>query len=117
MRFLLDANIPYSAKEAFPARHTAIHVRDIGLHRAADEVVIGWAKRHRAVLVTRDLDFANILRFPPQRYAGIMVLRLPHFYEATRIKRVLGEFLFKAREADFRKSVIIVEDGRFRIRK
>ena len=117
MRFLLDANIPYYAKEVFPARHTAIHVRDIHLHDSADEIVIGWAKRHRAVLVTRDFDFANILRFPPRRYAGIVVLKLPHFYGAVQINRVLGQFLSKAREADLRKSVIIVEDGRFRIRK
>ncbi len=27
-------------------------------------------------LVTLDLDFANVLEFPPQRYSGIAVLRL-----------------------------------------
>jgi len=32
----------------------------------------GW----KAALVTLDLDFANIHRYPPSHYAGILVLRL-----------------------------------------
>ena len=117
MRFLLDANIPYSAKEVFPTKHIVTHVLDIRLHHATDEVVIGWAMKRRAVLMTRDLDFANIIRFPPKKYFGIVVLRLPHFYVAAQIKRGLGRFMLKVRETEFRKSIIIVEDGRFRIRR
>lgn len=117
MKFLLDANLPYSAKEVFASPHDAMHVRDLGLSAASDAVIIERAKKERAVLVTRDLDFANILRFPPRRYSGIVVLKIPSFYNAASIKRVLGEFLTKAKIESLPRSTVIVEEGRIRIRR
>lgn len=117
MKFLLDANLPCSIKELFDKRHKVFHLLDIGLSSAEDEEVINWAKKNKAALVTRDLDFANILRFSPQKYFGILVLRVPSFYNTSAIKRVLGEFLLKANFKSFSKSTIIIEEGRFRIRK
>lgn len=117
MKFLLDANLPYSAKDVFQEFHTAIHVRDIGLSDAPDEKIISWAKSQKVVLITRDLDFSNILNFPPRRYYGIIVLRLPAFYSASEIKRVLAGFLDKVEIKHIPRSVIIVEEGRYRIRR
>lgn len=117
MKFLLDANIPHSAKDIFEKPHTAIHVRDIGLRDAPDEEIILWAKRHRAALITRDLDFGNILFFPPRDYCGIIILKLPSFYTAREIKRVLAQFLSEIRIREIPKSIIVVEEGRYRIRK
>src|SRR3989338_6982634 len=95
MKFLLDANLPYSAKELFAPKHEVFHVRDIGLANASDEKILVWAKTNGAILITRDLDFANIQRVPPENYHGIIVLRLPSFYVADHIKRVLAEFFSK----------------------
>lgn len=117
MRFLLDANIPFSAKALFPKYHEAYHVRDVHLADAKDEDIIAWAKTHKAVLVTRDFDFANILNFPPSRYFGIIVLKIPSFYTASAIKRVLSGFIAKIDEVAVRGATIIVEETRFRIRR
>lgn len=40
MKFLLDANIPYSAKLVFRRPYAAAHVRDIGLADAADNEIL-----------------------------------------------------------------------------
>ena len=117
MLFLLDANIPYSAKEIFPKHHKVVHARDIDLVNASDEKVIGWSKSNKAVFVTRDFDFANILNFPPGKYFGILVLKIPSFYSATDIKRVLLNFITQIDEIKITKSTVIVEETRFRIKR
>jgi len=117
MKCLLDANLPFSAKEVFPDNFNVIHVRDIGLESASDSEIIFWAKKNKAVLFTRDLDFANILNFPPQKYAGIVVLRIPSFYSAKNIKALLKSFMVSIDSKQLKRSVIIVEVGRYRIRQ
>lgn len=117
MKFLLDANIPYSAKQIFRATDEVFHVRDIGLGDASDRTIIAWAKKRRAVLVTRDFDFANILNFPPQEYFGIVVLKVPPSYHADSIKRVLAGFLSRVDAKSLPGATVIVEEGRFRVRR
>lgn len=117
MLFLLDANMPYSAKGLFKTPHEAFHVRDVNLQNAQDNDIILLAKQRKAALVTRDFDFANILNFPPKSNAGIIVLKIPYFYTASDIKRVLNNFLIKIDFASIPKSTIIAEETRFRIKK
>ena len=117
MNFLLDANLPYSTKEVFPKAYNIFHVRDIGLSDATDEVILSWAKEHRAVVVTRDFDFANILRFPPQEHFGVVVLKLVSGSNTMNIKEVLGAFIQSIEAPLLTKAVVIVEDGRYRIRR
>lgn len=116
MKFLLDANIPYSATEIFASRHDARHVRDIGFANAADEDIASWAKEHGAVIITRDLDFANTIVFPPEKHCGIIVIRVPSFYSAKDIKRVLEAFMLSVDERRLERSLVIVEEGRSRFR-
>lgn len=117
MKFLLDANIPYSLKEVFPTKHDVTHVRDLNLANAKDQEIAKFAKKNKAVIVSRDLDFANINNFPPENYHGILILRLPYFYNAQNIKRVFRNFISKIEESEIPKSTIIVEEGRWRIKK
>ena len=109
--------MPYSAKDLFQKPHEALHVRDLGLQNAEDSDIIVWAKQHKAALVTRDFDFANILNFPPKSNEGIIVLKIPYFYTASDIKRVLNNFLHNVDFPSIPKSTIIVEETRFRIKR
>jgi len=68
MLFLLDANMPYSAKELFGDPHEVLHVRDLRMQDAQDLDIAAWAKQHKSALITRDFDFANKLNFPPELY-------------------------------------------------
>ncbi|MBI4080910.1 MAG: DUF5615 family PIN-like protein [Candidatus Levybacteria bacterium] len=117
MGFLLDANIPYSAKDIFHKKSNVFHVRDAGLDRAADEQILAFAKKRRLVLVTRDLDFANIFTYPPRTHAGVVVLRIPFSFTAGDIKKVLARFLREADHKLLQKATTIVEPARFRIRR
>jgi predicted nuclease of predicted toxin-antitoxin system len=76
MRFLIDANLPRSAVGLLVGLgHTVDFARDIGMASAPDDQIAIRAKETSAILLTRDMDFADIRRYPPALYAGIVVLR------------------------------------------
>lgn len=79
MRFLIDADLPRSAKDLIERYgHEAIDVREIGLGSANDTEVAAYAQTQRACLITGDFGFANIRNYAPEAYAGIVVL-LPEY--------------------------------------
>jgi predicted nuclease of predicted toxin-antitoxin system len=94
VKFLLDANMPRSSMAVMESRgHMAEHVSDVGLGHADDSTLFRRARVSNAVLVTRDLDFADIRRYPPAEHAGIIVVRVPDDWGASRITGLLGSFL------------------------
>ena len=94
MRILLDANMPRSAL-AVPRRHghDAEHVRDTGLGAAGDAEVAARARADGAVLVTRDLDFADVRNYPAAGTPGMLVLRVPDDRTTRRIVDLLDKLL------------------------
>lgn len=78
MRFLIDANLPRSLIALVVSlEHEVEFARDVGLAAAPDHEIAARAQATVAALLTRDLDFADVRRYPPSLYAGIIVLRLP----------------------------------------
>jgi predicted nuclease of predicted toxin-antitoxin system len=83
LRFKLDENLGPSAQAPFlESGHDALLVLDQGLSGKRDDELIEACRAEGRCLVTLDLDFSNVLRFPPSAYSGIAVLRLPE--PATR---------------------------------
>lgn len=117
MKFLLDANIPYSAKEVFPKRHRVFHVRDVGLQDSPDDEIINYAKKKSLVLITKDLDFANIQNYPLKKHSGIVIIRVPFYFTASQINKVISQFFTKDISKDIPQSITVVEPGAVRIRK
>lgn len=118
MRFFLDANLPRAAVaivEKFG--HTAEFARDAGLGSAPDEVIAERARSTQAALITRDLDFADVRRYPPGDYHGIVILRLPDDAVATDIAAVLERFLAESQfVSQLRTRLAIVDEARVRFR-
>lgn len=118
MRFLIDANLPRSIVALITGLgHEVEFARDIGLGAAADADVVEHARIRGAALITRDMDFGDVRRYPPERYSGLVVLRLPDSFTAVEITRVVEQFL---REAAFLAQLsgrlAIVEADRVRFR-
>jgi predicted nuclease of predicted toxin-antitoxin system len=118
MRFLLDANMPRSAVAAIlSVGHEAEFVKDIGLGNAPDDQIARHAQSTRSVLLTRDLDFANTLNYPPEQYADIVVLRVADDMIASDIASVVSGFLGRlAAIGDLAGRLVILEKERFRVR-
>ena len=85
--------------------------------RPPDHEIAARAQATGAALLTRDLDFADVRRYPPSLYPGIIVLRLSDGVIAKDIVGVTERFL---RDATFVGNLAgrlaIVEQDRVRFR-
>jgi predicted nuclease of predicted toxin-antitoxin system len=76
VRFKIDENMPAEAAELLRrAGDDAVSVADEQLCGADDETLAERFQAEGRALITLDLDFADIRAYPPQEYAGIIVLR------------------------------------------
>ncbi len=118
MRFLIDADLPRSSAEVVRRHaHEAIDVRDIGLRSAKDPEIARYAQVERLCLITGDYGFSDIRSYPPDRYAGIVVLYLPRTATAAYINQLLDRLLEQEELlTQLPGKLAIVEPGRVRLR-
>lgn len=117
MRLFADESVWEITREFVRLRgHDLATVEERGLAGAMDEVVLSQALSEKRVLVTRDLDFSNILRYPPDNYFGIIVLRIrPHTTDA--VHRVLALVLAHFSQESIQQALVIVDHNKFRERR
>lgn len=115
MRFKLDENLDARLAALLAERgHEADSVRSEGLGGAFDERLFAECAREGRVLITLDLDFADPLRFPPWRPAGIIVLR-PQRNTLALIRQTLAAALPALEREPIAGALCIVEPGRIRV--
>ncbi len=91
-------------------------VRDVGLRGKSDALVFAYAQREERLLITCDLGFSNILKFPPAQTVGLLVVRIP---DSEPIDRFNHEILRTVTEIgeNLRQHLAIVEIGKVRLRE
>jgi phosphoenolpyruvate-protein kinase (PTS system EI component) len=112
----LDENLSRSAAELCrKAGHDVMTVRDQRLQGAPDEKVFEISAQEGRVLVTLDRDLGQVLRFPPDKSAGIVVIdagpRASHRGLLARTRELFSIFATRSPE----RALWIVEPGRVRI--
>jgi predicted nuclease of predicted toxin-antitoxin system len=76
MKLKLDENLDERLADRIAASgHDVSTVRRQELSGATDDVIYRVCKEEGRAIVTLDLDFASVIRFPPDETAGIIVLR------------------------------------------
>jgi predicted nuclease of predicted toxin-antitoxin system len=86
------------------------------LSGAADEILADRARREARVLVTLDLDFANIQAYPPNQHSGIIVLR-PNTQNKATVVSLLRRILPVLQERSPVGELWIVQPDRIRFRQ
>jgi len=76
VKLKIDENTPLEAADILrDAGHDALTLGQQGMLGSRDETIAERVQSEGRVLVTTDLDFADIRAYPPGDYAGIIVLR------------------------------------------
>jgi len=117
MRFLADAGIsPKTIEFLRRSGHDAVHVRELGMQRALDRVLIEKALAEERILPTFDLDFGEILALGVIGRPSVVIFRLSD-ERSESVNRRLEGVLAEQGEALASGVLILVEDTRYRTRR
>ncbi len=76
MRFKLDENMPLElSADLRVAGHDVETVQGEGLTGAPDSALTERVQREQRALLTMDKGIADVRMYPPQQYAGLVLLR------------------------------------------
>lgn len=116
MRFKVDENLPVEAAEALrQAEHDAATVLEQGYGGSADEKLAALCQREGRILVTLDMDFADIRAYPPAEFSGLIVLRLRQ-QDKHYVLDVLTRLIPLLDQEPLDRHLWIVDERRVRIR-
>ena len=117
MRFLADAGVsPKTVEFLKQLGNEAVHVRTLGLQRAADPELAGRARTDSSVILTFDLDFGDVLALGVLEEPSVIIFRLADEQSDAvnqRLSVVLAERSLELESG----ALILVEDTRYRVRK
>lgn len=115
-RFKVDENLPREATTMLnDAGHDALSVIDQEMGGQSDQAIAALCQLEYRAIVTLDLDFADIRHYPPQNYAGIIVLRLSRLAKRPVLLMMARLILLIGRESLAGK-LWIVDETAIRIR-
>jgi predicted nuclease of predicted toxin-antitoxin system len=117
VKILLDHNVPRRYVRLLEAwGHSAIAMTDYIAESSSDVCVIALAQELDAVLMTFDLDFANILDYPPVDYGGILGLRFASV-DDDGLDQMLRLALSELERDDIRSALVVVTPNHYRVRR
>ena len=116
MRFKLDENFSRQAEEFLrTAGHDVMTVHDEQLSGAPDTTIFDACAGEHRILITLDHDFGNIIRFPPAKSSGIVVIELLPGQPPASMITGLTTLLEAMRKHELKNALWIIEPGRVRI--
>ncbi len=117
MQFKIDENLPVEVADLLrTAGHDVMTIHDQNMVGNPDPVVIRVCKSERRVLVTLDLDFADIRTYPPGEYPGIIVLR-PRNHSRPATKELVIQVIQLLKTESITGKLWIVQEHGLRIRE
>ncbi len=116
MRFKLDENFGVRTQRLFQeAGHEVQTVREEGLQGASDNALYEACRSKNRCLVSLDVDFADVFRFPPGATAGIVVLRPGRNASLALLESLVRQALGAIDRMQVGGQLWVVETGRIRI--
>jgi len=116
-RFKIDENVPLKVVKEFELHGFDVAtVYDENLQGCDDDEIMGRCKVEERILITLDLDFSNVLLYPPKESFGIIVLRpLSQSIDCIidLVKKLLKKLEFKIPVG----KLWIVEENKIRVRE
>ena len=95
----------------------AHHVLDVGLRGRPDDEVFDHAFSGKLALLTADIGFGNLLRYPLGTHSGVIVARFPNEVPTRTLAAAIVEALGQITDEDLQGSLVIIEPGRVRLRR
>ncbi len=116
MKFKVDENLPVEVARLLQASgFDAITVLEQDLGGRPDSNIAQVCQQENRILVTIDLDFADIRAYPPAEFPGLIVMRLSR-QDKFHVLDVCQRLIHVFDREQIEQRLWIVEDHRLRIR-
>ena len=117
MKFKIDENFPADvAKLLKQSGHDAVTVLGQQLTGAGDLELVSLCCKEDRALITLDTDFADIRTYPPQEFAGLIVLHL-YRQDKLHVLEIIKRLMRTLSTERLDQRLWIVEEDRLRIRE
>ena len=114
-KFKLDENLPTETADVLRgAGHDAVSVLDQQMGGQPDGNVAAVCQQEDRVVVTLDLDFADIRAYPPADYPGIVVLRLARL-DKRRVLSIMQRLVALVAQEPLAGKLWIVDESSVRV--
>ena len=102
LKFVIDEDMPRSTARVLKANNfDALDVRDYGLRGKDDYEIFGFAQENKAILLTGDLGFGNLLHFPLGSHSGIVIAHFPNELSTSELNNQILKAFKNLEESDF----------------
>jgi len=116
VRFLADMGIsPRSVAFLRDRGVEAVHLHELGLDRMSDAEVIKKARREGYVVLTHDLDFAELIALSGAELPSVVIFRLRDM-RPDNVNRYLEVLVTEHQRALNQGAIFSVSEGRIRVR-
>lgn len=117
MKLKLDENLSRHLKPVLTAlRHDVTTAADEGLLSKPDSAVSAAAKAEARILLTLDLEFGDLRKFPPGSHPGVILFR-PRSFGPLAVNLFVEEFVRGTDLKLLSGCVVVVEPSRVRVRR
>ena len=117
MKFKIDENLPVEVSNIFISNNfDAQTVHEEGLTGANDNKINEICKIEKRIIITLDLDFADIRYYPPKTTPGIIVIRTVR-QDKQFILQIISDLVEVLKTESATNKLWIVEESRIRIRE
>jgi predicted nuclease of predicted toxin-antitoxin system len=117
MKLKLDENLSRHLKPVLEAlQHDVATVAEEGLLSQPDPVIGAAAKSEERMLLTLDLEFADMRKYRPGTHPGVLLFR-PRSFGPLAVNHFVEDFLRENDLESFRGCVVIIEPARVRVRR
>ena len=118
MQVLVDEDLPRSlVGELQRAGISAQHVLELGARGRSDDEILALARSKDLTLITGDVGFGNLLRYPLDSHAGIVIARFPNELATASTNAAIVAALRSLTAEEVHGTLVIIEPGRIRLRR
>lgn len=117
MKLKLDENLSRHLKPLLAASgHDVSTAEDEGLLSQPDPVIAKAAASEARMLLTLDVEFGDLRKYPPGSHPGVVLFR-PQTLGPLSVNRFVVGFVNAGPLTDYQGCVVVVEPGRVRVRR
>jgi len=96
--------------------HDAVHLREDGLGRLPDAVILEKARQEGRILLTFDLDFGDLMATGAHQFPSVVIFRLRNETPSSVTAKLFDVLAQRSRDLE-EGAIVIVEDTRYRLRR